>query len=51
MNVESGSDWILKNIVNHCLYQGGENSRRITTREIKTYDEVFTGQMPVRAQY
>ena len=45
MNIETNPKWILKNIMNECLYQGGENSLRRTLVEIKTFEEVFTGQI------
>ena len=45
LNVESDPHWILKNIVNDCLYQSNEDSLRRIIVEIKTYEDEFTGQM------
>ena len=45
LNVESSPNWILKNHVNDCLYQGGESSLRRSIVEIKTYEELYTGQI------
>ena len=47
LNVESNPNWILKSHVNDCLYHGGERSLRISIVEIKTYEEVYTGQMVI----
>ena len=43
--VESSLNWILKNHVNDCLYQGVETSLRRSLVEVKNYKEMYTGQM------
>ena len=43
MNVEASPNWLLKNSLSDCAYQNNEKSLRRNMTEIKTYEEVYTG--------
>ena len=45
LNVEASPNWLLKNSLSDCVYQGGENSLRRNMTEIKPYKEVYTEKM------